>query len=409
MPRVPVLAFTFVGWVIALAACLPEDQTPGSGGLNPSRAGGSGSAAAVGWCERAPKGSYTAYDGIQGLWAEHDANIWLIANHEHAGIYNPKTPSLVTYTLPYIFHWDGQTICQATLESLFPTDDPRAGVHSRLWAIDGVAPNDLWIGGRGFTLHWDGIEWRSVPVPTTFDIGQFVVFGSNDILAVDGGLLHWDGNVWKRLDIPVLNVDTQASLHALWLDNQKRLWATVTKESRAQDFDRQGARAKCVLYLLTGSGETWDGTCYFQNEVEWRPLSITGEGNTAWVLEENAPLLGRKYFFVERYDGETAPHPMRIPDSPIVDPQIAFGPYSVKRLINGQVWMPDKGAAWLWQDTEFVNAKGRFPLPSGHSILKFADRPGGTDVWAIGGENFGLGREVFHSTDGEVWTKVFSR
>jgi hypothetical protein len=282
------------------------------------------------------------------------------------------------------------------LESLFPADDWRVGTQSRILAIAGIASDDLWIGGRAFILHWDGVAWRSVPVPTKYDVAQFVVFSSTDILASDGGFLHWDGTSWTRLSIPAFQDDPESSIRQLWLDDQKRLWATMSKETR------------CQLYLLAGSESSWDGPC-LKTQAKWSALSVGGVGSNAWVLEAQAPPLGRKFFQVERFDGESDTTTVEVPDSPTVDPQIATGPWRIQGLTDGQIWMPDEGAAWLWDGQSFSNATTRFPLPTSHSVMRLFQSPGSPVVWAIAGSDE-RAKEVLRSNDhGETWTTAFSR
>jgi hypothetical protein len=392
--------------VVSVTGCLNEDRSVGGGqgstpgNVDPASAAAS-SAAADRWCQAAPKGSHTATDGIQDLWAENERNMWLVANFEYAGFYMPTDPSLVGYYIPYIFHWNGEKVCQATLESIFPAGDMRAGTQSKIWAIAGVASDDLWIGGRGFILHWDGVAWRSVPSPTKYDVKQFVVFSSTDILATDGLLLHWDGTSWTRPTpdtITGLDAETaSASIQQLWLDDQRRLWATMN------------ATAKCQLYLFTGSGITWDAQCYFPTEARWSATAVGGTGSTAWVLEGQTPLLGRKFFQVQKVDGVSPVSAIRVPDSPAIDPLIANGPWRIQGMADGQIWMPDEGAAWTWDGESFVNANGRFHLPSSHSVLRLFQMPGSMDTWAMAGAER-RASEVFRSNDGgQTWTTLFSR
>jgi hypothetical protein len=81
---------------------------------------------------------------------------------------------------------------------------------SRVFAIWGTSPTDVWYGGEeGTLLHFDGTDW------VRHDVGQAVVVQFSGISSSDlwfvGSLVpyqspnaafHWDGENWTRTDIP---------------------------------------------------------------------------------------------------------------------------------------------------------------------------------------------------------------
>lgn len=138
-------------------------------------------------------------------------------------------------------HWDG--LRWSIVPS--PSPGPAPGlITCQLWALDGVASNDLWaagtykiqvpggwVGQQVFAMHWDGSSWTvppGLPLPNT-SIGAGVsgsrVLGVKAIFANDvwfvgdwldvvssssgqtirpGLLTHWDGSSFTQFNQPIV-------------------------------------------------------------------------------------------------------------------------------------------------------------------------------------------------------------
>ncbi|WP_242889659.1 hypothetical protein [Actinomadura litoris] len=117
-------------------------------------------------------------------------------------------------------HWDGEGWSRVAV----PVPGP--GIHSRLTAISGRSSNDIWaIGDHDntaptpnslFALHYDGTEWRAVPVDQvaghSSSLWSVTAISADDVWAVGrtigidgkGGALteHWDGQRWQIVPSP---------------------------------------------------------------------------------------------------------------------------------------------------------------------------------------------------------------
>lgn len=109
-------------------------------------------------------------------------------------------------------HWDGSQW------TVVPTPDKVRA----LWAVAGVASNDVWAVGDGDALHWDGTKWNIVPMPTPEGSEGHSLYGIEAIAADDvwavgshaksgAGSLplieHWDGTQWRVIPSPAPNIE----------------------------------------------------------------------------------------------------------------------------------------------------------------------------------------------------------
>ena len=132
---------------------------------------------------------------------------------------------------------------------------PQIGRVNRLLA---VSEAHVWGVGDGWSLHWDGSAWRSVPVaviqgsePQLFGLAQF---GAGDVWAAGyaplrearrarGTVQHWDGTAWA--DLPVPDVAAVWSLSGIAGTSPADLWAVgrihqPPGEALALHWDGQG-------------------------------------------------------------------------------------------------------------------------------------------------------------------------
>lgn len=145
--------------------------------------------------------------------------------------------------LPLTEHWDGTSWTRVSVDI--------QGDKSHWWRLSGVvalAPDDAWAVGeqtrqgdrtpaRALSYHWDGSQWRPVPVA---DPGQGLSLGyqlaavdaasDGDLWAVgstgDHGLVsHWNGSGWDNtvIDLPT-GVDRE-DLRSVSVGGSDDIWA----------------------------------------------------------------------------------------------------------------------------------------------------------------------------------------
>ena len=136
-------------------------------------------------------------------------DIWAVGSHGSSDF-------LTQYTLTE--HWDGMTW------NLVPSPNVPKALDDKLYAVGGVATNDVWAVGESddtnsgnhtiLTEHWDGTQWSIIPSVT----GNQVVYGlvavaSNDVWAVGASVnqqslksktlvIHWNGTTWSTVTSP---------------------------------------------------------------------------------------------------------------------------------------------------------------------------------------------------------------
>ncbi len=113
-------------------------------------------------------------------------------------------------------HFDGTTWTNVPFPSL-----PGGGVPEAA-ALWGAGTSNVWAAGPGGILHWDGVAW-TVAHPTT--AAHFQGLGGSgpaDVWAVgDGGqIAHWNGSTWTGSTAPI-----NATLHAVWAWSPSDAWA----------------------------------------------------------------------------------------------------------------------------------------------------------------------------------------
>ncbi len=93
-----------------------------------------------------------------------------------------------------ILHWDGKV-----------WKSYAGATQADLWSVWGVAPNDVWAGGAGVLVHFDGTSW-TVKLNEATPNDTFVsIWGaaSNNVYAASANttVQHWDGNTWTAITI----------------------------------------------------------------------------------------------------------------------------------------------------------------------------------------------------------------
>lgn len=131
---------------------------------------------------------------LRGVEALASNNVWAVG-------YGENFASLESQTL--IAHWNGSTW------NPVPSPNP-AGTNlpNQLYAIDGVAANDIWaVGAVGYpegplTLHWNGTSWQAISNSCTTPLTGVVAISSQDVWGVgDTTSCHYNGTSWTRVPI----------------------------------------------------------------------------------------------------------------------------------------------------------------------------------------------------------------
>ena len=139
-----------------------------------------------------------------------------------------------------ILHWAGQ--------GWRPSPHPGTGL---LVAVAARGSSDAWATWTATALHWDGVTWQSVPVPSpqglNLDIWD-VAFagGANDVWAVGSyvepngprqaaAAMHWDGSTWQLAPVPEPG-DYANELRGISALNSNDIWAVGETQSPAHPF-----------------------------------------------------------------------------------------------------------------------------------------------------------------------------
>jgi hypothetical protein len=186
------------------------------------------------------------YDSLESVSGSASDDVWAVGS-------SLNVPETTSETLTV--HWDGSRWAIVPSPNVEP--EPGTGnIDNTLIAVAVTAPDDAWAVGsfeekglrhvlpttnRPLALHWDGIRWRTFPLP---DVGQGDLNGvaavdRDDVWAVgqtvvnSGGdykvsplLLHWDGSTWSRVTAPT---EGDASLSAVTAIPGGGLWAVGTQ------------------------------------------------------------------------------------------------------------------------------------------------------------------------------------
>jgi len=134
-----------------------------------------------------------------------------------------------------------------------------------LWAVAGVASNDVWAVGDGEALHWDGTKWNIVPMPTPEGSEGHSLYGieaiaANDVWAVGyhaksgAGSLplieHWDGTQWRVIPNPAPNIEWAKAM-------QLRAVSAVSRDDVWAVGDYLDGGSTSGLLIMHWDGKQW--------------------------------------------------------------------------------------------------------------------------------------------------------
>ena len=83
-------------------------------------------------------------------------------------------------------------------------DDGLSSIGTKWNDLYAAADDDVWVvGAAGAIARWNGTSWRSIPSSVSTDFRKVVGSSSNDVyLQSAGGIMHWDGVEFRSLDLP---------------------------------------------------------------------------------------------------------------------------------------------------------------------------------------------------------------
>ncbi|MGH3392667.1 MAG: hypothetical protein ACRDOO_27690, partial [Actinomadura sp.] len=125
------------------------------------------------------------------------------------------------------WHWDGRDW------RTVPVPAP-SRVNSELVAVSARAGDDAWAvgsaGGAPLVTHWDGRSWTrsATPVPASGALSDVVALAADDVWAVGTAapngdvplVLHWDGRAWLTPAVP----ETRGRLYSVASDGRGGVW-----------------------------------------------------------------------------------------------------------------------------------------------------------------------------------------
>lgn len=114
-------------------------------------------------------------------------------------------------------HWDGSKYTQVGL-------GPERYMHDIFgFAPDGPAgAKDLWIGGdNGLLVHGDGLKWKVVDSTMSLSVRGLWGMAQNDLWIVGGGVAHYDGTLVTKDPASAFT----SGLHAVWGTRKDDVWA----------------------------------------------------------------------------------------------------------------------------------------------------------------------------------------
>lgn len=203
-----------------------------------------------------------------------------------------------------MLHWDGAAW------ALVPTPNPGGPYVDELFAIDGIAADDIWAVGeywdanlipRGVILHWDGVAWSEVTNGCGTSLTGVSAVAADDVWAVgDATTCHFDGVAWSVIPSP----QPQGQEIGLPLQDV----AAVASD----DIWAVGASVTDFVYYLV-----WEGLAEHWNGSQWVRFDLPGQvlyGIEALASDDVWAVGSSGYGpIILHYDGQTwqeAPTPL---------------------------------------------------------------------------------------------------
>lgn len=255
-------------------------------------------------------------------------------------------------------------------------------------AVAAISTTDIWAGGTGDFLHWNGTAWSQVAKPAAATITRISATGSNDVWAFaattvpdPAALFHWNGTSWATETLPsvsFLNDLAATAPNDVWVVGAVNAfhWNGTVWEEHSPDIN-----VSPFFYSVTAA----DGHVYAGGSVGYHivlPAMYEWNGTTWGVVHTGA----------EGYVRHVAAAP---------DTVVGIGPMqpSPQAMIwNGASWdtsvLPDNYAevAVLASDDAYVVGKNILHWDGAEwglnykpaQALKSISALSTTDLWAVG-------------------------
>jgi glucose/arabinose dehydrogenase len=234
-------------------------------------------------------------------------------------------------------HWDGTRWSNVALPPAY---------NSWLWAVSGVASNDVWAVGwhnqgslvRTLTMHWNGVAWSIVPSPNSGTAFSYLygvhALATNDVWAVGAAqvsgigyvaqALHWNGTQWSVTPTP----QTSSWAFDVEVISSTDAWAVGYTGQTGQMFIMRWNGLQWSE--VPGPNVTADNDLYAVDAVS--PTEVWAVGNVANPQTNNDTL-------VIRWDGTQWTR---------VQSPAGATFYDVHALGSNDIWaVGDSGSSWL--------------------------------------------------------------
>lgn len=174
------------------------------------------------------------------------------ANPNNGWVVGSAGPEETNYTLKaIILHWNGSEWRDVSLLEEIGRND------FSLNAIDVVSEDNVWVVGDA-VLNWNGVEWKEIPLPSyTQDLRGVSVISPNDVwVSGVGYVLHWDGSGWIKTQFDSYTDNVLAvSPNSVWVAGVA-LFHWNGKEWENAYFD-EGTGNSIVKMEIAPDGAIW--------------------------------------------------------------------------------------------------------------------------------------------------------
>ncbi len=197
---------------------------------------------------------YYSQNRLYGVTAVSSRDVWAVGSY---------ADNAAGGTLPLILHWDGMQW------NTVPGPQQTPGSARVLHAVTAISSNDVWaVGSRdtqqahALILHWDGVRWSEVSNPTNGVLYGVSAISSNDMWAVGTTgiditgagsqtvILHWDGTHWLLVSSPAHDAGGFSRLNSVVALSRNDIWAVG---SSGLFSGAEGTKEQTLT-------EHWDGT-----------------------------------------------------------------------------------------------------------------------------------------------------
>ncbi len=159
---------------------------------------------------------------LKGIWGNSKGDIYAVGYRSTILYYNGREWSDVSLStgkklfLEAVWVSRDSDVVVVGQEGIIMTNTAKGGwefydlgIKAPLYAVWGTSYNDIFAGGSGIIIHFDGKTWEKMDVGSSWepDIRGLWGTGPEDVFAVgyDGLILHYDGKKWEKMNSPTEN------------------------------------------------------------------------------------------------------------------------------------------------------------------------------------------------------------